>query len=54
MVLVRGKEDDKLYVLKVLKKSKVAEMNQIERIQTEKEIMMEVNHPFIVRMKCSF
>lgn len=40
VVLVRYKVDDKPYVLKVLKKAKVLEMHQLERVQTEKDIMV--------------
>ena len=40
VVLVRYKADEKPYVLKVLKKAKVLELHQTERVQTEKDVMV--------------
>jgi serine/threonine protein kinase len=52
--LVRHLKDNKLYALKVLKKKYIVEKNQEKHIMTEKEILSEVDHPFLVKMKLSF
>lgn len=36
--------------IKMLKKSQIVHMRQIEHINQEKNILMEIDHPFIVQM----
>ena len=36
------------FALKIMKKSEVVRLKQVEHIKNEKEILTEVNHPFIV------
>jgi serine/threonine protein kinase len=42
------------FALKIMKKSEVVRLKQVEHIRNEKEILMEVNHPFIVVMFTAF
>ena len=47
-------EDVKYYALKVIKKKELYEKNQIKQSIQEKNILMEVKHPFIVRLHYAF
>ena len=38
------------FALKIMKKSEVVRLKQVEHIKNEKEILSEVNHPFIVTL----
>jgi len=52
--LVRYKEDRKYYALKILKKAEVIHLKQVEHVKTEKKILDEIAHPFIVNLYGSF
>lgn len=52
--LVRHLKDNKLYALKVLKKKYIIEKNQENHIMTEKRILADIEHPFLVMLKSSF
>lgn len=54
VVLVRNNSDGSLYALKSLDKSLVEEKRQEARVMVEKQILVEVSHPFIVRMDMAF
>lgn len=54
VVLVRKKDNKKLYALKVLFKQELKRLNQVEHIKTEKLILSKHEHPFIVKMYYSF
>ena len=54
VVLVRHLKDNQLYALKILKKKYIVEKNQEKHIMTEKEILAQIEHPFLVKMKLSF
>lgn len=56
-MLVRKKtanNDGAIYAMKVLKKSVVAAKGQIEHTKAERDILFEVHHPFIVRLRYAF
>jgi len=38
----------------MLKKTEIVKLNQVEHINSEKKILQDINHPFIVQMKESF
>ncbi|KAI9228890.1 MAG: kinase-like domain-containing protein [Piptocephalis tieghemiana] len=42
------------YAMKVLKKSDVVRLRQVEHINSEKDILTDVRHPFIVNLHCTF
>lgn len=42
--------NDKTYALKCLKKSLVIQMKQVEHIKSEKNLLADIYHPFIVNM----
>lgn len=52
--LVRLKDTDKLYAMKVLTKEDMIVRNKVKRVMTEREILATANHPFIVTMYASF
>lgn len=54
VLLVRHKQDRHVYAMKVLKKKYVVEKNQERNILTEKAILCEIEHPFLVKLKCCF
>ena len=54
MRLVKHKQTSKFYALKILKKSEIVRMRQVEHINSEKAILSQVTHPFIVRMYVFF
>jgi serum/glucocorticoid-regulated kinase 2 len=51
VLLVRSKEDKQVYAMKVLKKKYIMEKGQEKNIMTEKSILSELNHPFLVKLK---
>lgn len=51
---VRSGEEGEIYAMKVLKKSVIAAKGQIEHTKSEKAILCEIRHPFIVRLRFSF
>jgi len=52
--LVMFKEDQKYYALKILKKSEVIYLKQVEHVKTEKHILERISHPFIVNLFGAF
>lgn len=54
VVLVRKKSNGNLYAMKSMKKKYIEKKKQEGRIMIEKEILAEINHPFLVKLNCSF
>ncbi len=54
VLLVRKKACGQLYAIKVLKKSEIQRRNQVERTMTERRILGQVRHPFVVKMDYAF
>ena len=44
----------KSYALKVLNKSKIIQLKQVDHIKNEKNILASIDHPFIVNLVESF
>ncbi|KAI7875947.1 kinase-like protein [Lichtheimia hyalospora FSU 10163] len=42
------------YAIKVLKKAEIVRLKQIEHINSEREVLSQVNFPFIVQLCCTF
>eukprot|EP00933_Yihiella_yeosuensis_P027214 TRINITY_DN21107_c0_g1_i2.p1 TRINITY_DN21107_c0_g1~~TRINITY_DN21107_c0_g1_i2.p1 ORF type:complete len:359 (-),score=64.05 TRINITY_DN21107_c0_g1_i2:51-1046(-) len=51
---VTFKPTGKIYALKTLKKAAIIKMKQVDHIVSEKQILCELKHPFIVNMYGSF
>lgn len=54
MYIVKKGKSDKLYALKAIKKQKILGTNIMRYIQTEKEVLSLINHPFIVHLHFAF
>ena len=54
VMLVRSKVDHQVYAMKVLKKKYIIEKGQEKNIMTEKNILCELQHPFLVSLKECF
>ena len=52
--LVQKKDDEKMYAIKVLKKTSIIELNQLEHTKAEKMILSHVNHQFLVSLVYAF
>lgn len=52
--LVRLKNTQKLFAMKVLKKEEMIERNKVKRVLTEREILATADHPLIVTLYASF
>lgn len=49
-----GLEDEMVYAMKVLRKSELSKRNQVEHTHSERRILANLNHPFIVSLKFAF
>ena len=54
VMLVRKKDNGMLYALKVLKKAELVKRNQVEHTMTERRILENIRHPFVVKMDFAF
>lgn len=52
--LVREKETNEMFALKVLKKDNIIKRNQVEHTKTERSVLGYVKHPFIVGLNMAF
>ncbi|CAG8541061.1 4508_t:CDS:2 [Paraglomus occultum] len=52
--LTKYKHTENYYAMKVLKKVEVVRLKQVEHINSEKQILSQVHHPFIVNLFCTF
>jgi serine/threonine protein kinase len=48
--LVRLKNTREVFALKIMKKIDIIKQKQVYHIKSEKEILMELDHPFIVSL----
>lgn len=54
MRLVRHKESSRYLALKILKKNEIIRLKQVEHIMSEKAILAQVEHPFIVNLSATY
>lgn len=54
VVKISGSKDRTPFALKILKKSEVIRLKQVEHVKSEKEILKQVEHPFIVNLLATF
>lgn len=52
--LVKSKAKNKFYAMKVLKKSEIVRMKQVEHTINEKNILEQLEHPFLISMLGTF
>ena len=53
VMLVRRRETDTLYAMKVLHKADILKRNQLRHTLTERSVLQAVRHPFIVQARAS-
>ncbi|RHY75987.1 hypothetical protein DYB34_013472, partial [Aphanomyces astaci] len=54
VMLVRRKSSGATYAMKVLKKQHVVAKAQVEHTRTERKLLQDIDHPFIVRLRYAF
>ncbi|KAF4654405.1 hypothetical protein FOL46_008735 [Perkinsus olseni] len=54
VVKIKGCKDRTPFALKILKKSEVIRLKQIEHVKAEREILEKLSHPFIVNLFTTF
>jgi len=52
--LVKHKQTGKYFAMKILKKSEVVRLKQVEHVNSERQILSQLSHPFIVKLYKSF
>ncbi|KAG0171243.1 camp-dependent protein kinase catalytic subunit [Apophysomyces sp. BC1034] len=52
--LAQSKYNDRYYAVKVLKKSEIVRMKQVEHTRNERSVLMSIEHPFIVNLWATF
>ncbi|RCH90381.1 hypothetical protein CU097_011511 [Rhizopus azygosporus] len=52
--LAKEKKAKKYYAIKVLKKAEIVKLKQVEHINSEREVLSQINFPFIVQLYCTF
>lgn len=54
LVKKKGDETDKVYAMKILKKKYIEKRKQENHVMTERNILVGMDHPFIVKLYHSF
>ncbi|CAE8637940.1 unnamed protein product, partial [Polarella glacialis] len=54
VVKIKGSSDRTPFALKILKKSEVIRLKQVEHVKAEKQILAMIEHPFIVNLLTTF
>lgn len=54
VLLARKKDTGTIYALKILKKDKIEQRNQKTHVKVERNILIEIQHPFIIKMVYAF
>lgn len=54
VLLVMHKRTGKYYAMKVLKKKHIRQLGQVDHTLSERRILEQISHPFIVKLKYAF
>ncbi|KAL4453022.1 hypothetical protein ABPG73_002307 [Tetrahymena malaccensis] len=54
VILVKKIDNGKFYAMKVLKKSKLEKQRHVDNVIAERNILVGVNHPFVIKLHYSF
>merc|ERR1719171_127239 len=54
VVKIKGEKDRSPFALKILKKSEIIRLKQVEHVKAEKQILEKIQHPFIVNLLYCF
>eukprot|EP00494_Astrolonche_serrata_P030119 UN30386 len=53
-MMVKKKDTGRTYAMKVLKKKELVKRKQVEHTKTERKVISDINHPFIVSLHFAF
>ena len=54
VVLVKKKNSGELFAMKILKKENVEKRKQEKHVKTERDVLININHPFVIKFFYSF
>ena len=54
VVLVKKNDTNELYALKVMKKKHIKKKKQIKHVNTERNVLVQIKHPFVVKLAYAF
>ena len=54
VILVKKRETDEIFAMKVLKKSHIEKRKYEKYVLTERNVLVDIEHPFLIKMKYSF
>jgi len=54
VIQVRKRDDGKIYAMKILKKQQLVARKQVQHTQTERKVLAQINHPFVVSLRYAF
>jgi serum/glucocorticoid-regulated kinase 2 len=54
VILVRRKDTGLLFAIKSMKKKYIEKKNQVKRVMMERDILTQINHPFLIRIHSAF
>lgn len=54
VILVKKKDSGEIFALKILKKKYIEKRKQEEHVITERNVLVGIKHPFIVKLAYSF
>lgn len=52
--LVRDRKSEQTYALKQVSKAQIVQLGQQDHIMSEKNVMLSLNHPFLIRLRATF
>jgi len=54
VLLVRRKDTGDLFAMKILKKETIQQSKQEKHVRTERDVLVNINHPFVIKFDSSF
>ena len=54
VLLVRRKDTGDLFAMKILKKETIQQSNQEKHVRTERDVLVNIDHPFVIKFNSSF
>nr|BAN37833.1 protein kinase 2, putative [Entamoeba histolytica] len=54
VMMVKKKDDGRIFAMKILRKDIVKERKQVDHTKAEKNVLMQLHHPFIVKLYYAF
>ena len=54
VMLVRKKDNGKVFAMKIIKKALIEKYKHVDHTKTERKVLGELNHPFLVKLRYAF